>query len=244
MQFTDQGYVLSVRRHAETSGIVKLLSREHGMVAGAVRGVGGKNARGLWQPGNRVIFTWNARLAEHLGSLAGELAEPVAAHAMRDAGALSALSSALAMTERLMPEHEPHRALFSAIEALMESILAGGQWQEPYCRFELALLSECGFRLDLAHCAATGATEDLIYVSPKSGRAVSRSAGEPYKDKLLPLPAFLTSSPLTSLTNTSLTSSLRLTGYFLEHWVFAPHGWRLPPARERLTQQLGKMSCL
>lgn len=237
MHFTDQGFVVAVRRHAESTGILKIFSKEHGLVSGVARGIGGKNARGLWQPGNRVLFTWSARLADQLGTFSGELLEPVAAHAMQNAAMLEAVSAMATLVSSLMPEREAHRHLFMALENFTQALLEGNRWQEYYARFELALLSECGFRLDLEECAATGSREELIHVSPKSGRAVSRGAGMPYRDRLLPLPAFLRDSNCAAEPS-EIADALQLTGYFIIHWVLSPHGWNMPASRNRLAAQL------
>lgn len=251
MHFTDRAIVLSARRHAESSGIVRVLTQAHGLCAGIVRGIASRTNRGVYQTGNLLLVTWKARVSEQLGAFHAELLEPAAALIMQDAAKLSALTSAAALTERLLPEREPHATLFDAMLLLTDALEHDDQWPEAYARFELELLASCGFRLDLARCAATGVTEDLIYVSPRTGRAVSRAAGEPYKDRLLLLPGFLISPrvggdplPLDSRLRGNILeilASLRLTGYFLEQWLLHPHGWTLPAARQRLVDALVSM---
>ena len=190
MQWTDEGIVLGVKRHGETSVIVELMTHERGRHLGLVRGGTGTRLRGVLQPGNSLRATWRARLDEHLGHYvveginlraAGFLA---AAHAVHGVTHLAALC-------RLLAEREPHARVFAALEAILDSLDDPLVAAPLIARFELAFLAELGFGLDLASCAATGATADLIYVSPRTGRAVSRAAGEAYRDKLLRLPGFL-----------------------------------------------------
>ncbi len=239
MQFTDAAIILTTRKLGEHSIMVRALTQEHGVYAGAVRGGHSKQQRGLWQPGNQVDLTWKARLAEQVGSFSGELHEAVAAYAMQDRAALSALTSATTLIHTLVPERAPHPMLYRALHDFTQAIVTK-EWQLAYARFELALLSECGFQLDLSSCAATGRKEDLIYVSPKSGHAVSREAGVPYHEKMLPLPAFILSGHHTA-TPPDIRDSLRLTGYFLEHWLLIPHEKSIPAARKRLVEML---SCI
>ncbi len=234
MEWTDDGIVLSARRHGEGNAIVQLLTRAHGRHAGMVRGGSGRRARGTYQPGNEVRATWRARLAEHLGNYT---CEPLTSHAaaiMAHRGALAALSAACALVEAALPERAPHPELHDATLGLLHALDHGaeGGWAEAYVRWELGFLAEMGFGLDLARCAATGRNDELVYVSPKSGRAVSASAGEPYRDKLLPLPAFLTGRDAPDAA--AVDQALHLTGHFLEHHIFGGPGRTLPPARLRL----------
>ena len=196
MHWSDAAIIVSVRKHGESSAVVRVLAREHGVFTGVVRSANSKNNRGIIQIGNVVSSTWQARIAQQLGMFKLELLESHAAYLMQDAGKLAALSSACALTEISLPERHPYPKLFSALHELLHSLSHSENWQEEYVKFELALLSESGFGLDLSTCAATGQTHDLIYVSPKSGRAVSREAGEPYREKLLALPSFLQLYPL------------------------------------------------
>ena len=190
MQWTDDGIVLGAKRHGESSVILELLTHERGRHLGLVRGGAGTRLRGVLQPGNSLRATWRARLDEHLGHYvveginlraAGFLG---AAHAVHGVTHLSALC-------RLLAEREPHARIFSALEAILDRIEDARAAATSIARFELAFLAELGFGLDLAACAASGTTADLIYVSPRSGRAVSRAAGEDYRDKLMRLPGFL-----------------------------------------------------
>ncbi len=229
MEWSDDAIVLSARRHGESSAIVILMTRDHGRHAGLVRG--GKRA--IAQPGNRVHAHWRARLAEHLGTFRCELTNAFAARLMDDAARLSGLSAACALVEATMPERQPHAAVFDGLGAFL-STLEGETWPQAYVEWELGLLRELGFGLDLSRCAATGGDERLVYVSPKSGRAVSASAGEPYKDKLLALPGFLLPGGGAGGTD-EVADGFRLTGYFLERHAL---DGGLPAARERLGRRL------
>lgn len=240
MHWGDNAIILSVRKHGETSAVVRMLAREHGVYAGVVKGVTSKSNRGIFQLGNVVDAKWSARLSEHLGMFKTELVTPHAAHVMNDAAKLSALTSACAMVELSLPERHPYPRLYELFLQFLVDMHDNDHWLEDYVSLELDLLAEAGFGLDLSRCAATGTTEELIYVSPKSGRAVCREAGEPYRKKMLPLPGFLLPSPGGgSLGNIEETlAGLRLSGYFLTHWLLEPHNRKLPPARARLLQIL------
>jgi DNA repair protein RecO (recombination protein O) len=235
MEWNDEGIVLSVRRHGETSAVADLLTREHGRHGGLVKGGAGKAARGALQPGNRLLVTWKARLEEHLGNVTWELVAAHGAAWLDDRRRLAGLAAACAMAEATLPEREPHSAAFNGLVALLGG-LADEDWPCLYVHWELGLLAELGFGLDLSRCAATGANDGLAYVSPRSGRAVSLSAGEPYRGKLLPLPAFLLEGR--AGTAEEVLAGLCLTGHFLERHVLGPHGKALPAARSRLVERL------
>ena len=242
MDWSDEAAVLSVRKHGESGVIAQLLTRGHGRHAGLVRGGAGRRARGVFQPGNRVTAQWRARLNEHLGTFTCELLESNAAELLESPDLLAGLSAACATAEGSLPEREPHSAVFFGFTALVDALKAAaksadqGRWAEAYIRWELGLLGELGFGLDLTKCASTGRNDNLAYVSPKSGRAVSLSAGEEYRDRLLPLPKFLVEKAEPS--EKDIADGLKLTGYFLERHVFAPHDRKLPAARTRLADRL------
>ncbi|MPY71463.1 MAG: DNA repair protein RecO [Alphaproteobacteria bacterium] len=241
MEWIDDGFVLGARKHGESAVIVTLLTREHGRHAGLVRGGAGARARGVWQPGNLLRVTWRARLAEHLGNFTAELLRSHAAGLLDERLPLLALSSATALVEAALPEREPHPALFEGLAGLLAALPHPG-WAAAYVRWELALLTELGFGLDLGSCAATGAAEGLTYVSPRSGRAVSAAAGEAWRDRLLPLPGFLTQGPSQETTANTIADGLRLTGYFLARHALGPDARALPPARARLADALAEVA--
>ena len=235
MEWTDQGIVLSSRRHGETSAVATLLTREQGRHSGLVRGGSGKRMRGILQPGNLIDAHWRARLAEHLGTLTCELSHAYAAAVLTDPVRLAALSSACTVAEAALPERAAYPAVYDGLVALLDAIEQDA-WPAAYVHWELGLLGELGFGLDLSHCAATGRNDQLAYVSPKSGQAVSLAAGEPYKDRLLPLPAFLLGNGH-EVGEAEIAEGLRLTGFFLERHVFAHRKAGEPAARRRLVQR-------
>ncbi len=195
MEWSDRGIVLSSRPHGESGLVASLLTHSHGRHAGFVPGGVSRRARPIWQPGNLVEVNWRARLAEQLGNYAGELREPHAARALDDAPELAGLVAACAMVDAALPEREPHPAVFEGFHAFLAALGHAG-WPVIYVKLELGLLQELGVGLDLEKCAVSGATDDLGYVSPKTGRAVSSAAAEPYKGRLLALPAFLSTGGL------------------------------------------------
>lgn len=234
MDWSDEGIVLSARAHGENGLIASLLTREHGRHAGFVPGGASRRLRPTWQPGNVVAVEWRARLAEQLGNYSAELREPHAARVLDDAAALAGLAAVCALLESALPEREPHAAVFLAGRALLGALGHDG-WPALYVRLELGLLQELGFGLDLEACAATGATEDLVWVSPRTGRAVSRAAGEAYRDRLLALPPFLVQGGLPADAE-DLVRGLELTGHFLERHVFWPQNKPLPAPRARFME--------
>jgi DNA repair protein RecO (recombination protein O) len=236
VQWQDEGLVLAVRRHGESSAVASLLTRAHGRHAGLVRGGTGRTARPVWQPGNRLQIAWRARLPEQLGSFTGELLTPTAAFLLDDPGRLAGVSSACALLDATLPERDPHPGLYDALLEWLDELVHGGTWREDYVRFELALLADLGFGLDLSACAVTGATDDLAFVSPKSGRAVSRAGAGAYAPRLLPLPPFLTGRQPADLAQ--VQDGLRLTGAFLRRHIFDASERPMPAARERLSSWL------
>lgn len=239
MDWRDQGFVLAARRHGEGDAILTLLTREHGRHLGIVKGGSSKRQRAVVEIGNRVTADWHARLAEHLGRFAVELAAPHAAIVLSDPARLAALSAACATLDAALPEREPHPDIFDEFAALAAALSeAEPGWPADFVRWEARLLSALGFGLDLSQCAVTGATDGLAYVSPKTGRAVTAEAGKLHKDRLLPLPAFLL-TPQAAPMRDELIAGLRLTGYFLDRHVFAhapKHG--AADARARLVERL------
>ncbi len=242
MQWTDEGIILSGRRHGESSLVLSLLTREHGRHAGLARGAAGPRRAGEMQPGNRVEATWRARLADHLGAYR---IEPVAASGARlldDSLALVGLQSTCALLEATLPEREAHPVLFEAMASLLETMEGSEVWPAVLVRFELGLLRELGFGLDLSACALTGAREGLAYVSPKSGRAVTAEAGAAWKERLFRLPGFLLGAQSGGLTSGDVNDGLALTGHFLEHHVLAMANKPMPDARLRLVEQFLKLA--
>lgn len=230
MDWTDDGIVLGLRKHGENDTIVTLFTAEHGRHLGIVHGGNGRRVRGIYQPGNRVRARWRARLSEHLGSFTCELGKSYAGVALDDPLRLAALTSACAVANASLPERELHATAYQGFLDFLAA-LDGEDWPSAYVRWELRLLAELGYGLDLATCAATGRVEDLLYVSPKSGHAVSAEAGAPYENRLLPLPAFLTGEA--AWDQAAIRDGLKLTGHFLARHVFAARKEGEPAARSR-----------
>lgn len=240
MQLTDEAIILSSSKYGENSGIVCALTENNGVYKGLVRGITGKTQRGIFQPGNIVELTWRARLSEHLGNFSAGLIHSGAVGIMDEPIKLAALSSLCATLEATLQERDPAQTIYAHFQQFL-SQLAADSWQKSYVMLELELLNQLGYGLDLSECAATGTTHELIYVSPKSGRAVSRSAGLPYCDKLLKLPDFLleeatTHQPLP----TSINDGITLCGYFLDKYYFSPNNITQPQARARFAGMLKK----
>ena len=250
MEWTDDAIVLSARRHGETSLVVQVLTEEHGRHAGLARGGASRRQRPVYLPGNEVRATWRSRLAEHLGILTAELQAGRAGQWIDDPLRLGGISAACAIAEASLPERAPAPAVYRGLLALLDA-LEREDWGEAYVAWEIALLGELGFGLDLERCAATGRNDRLAFVSPNSGRAVSLSAGEPYADRLLRLPDFLnggadagagsgsgSGAGLGGVSWPDIADGLKIGGHFLERHVFAAHDQPLPPARLRFAEQV------
>jgi DNA repair protein RecO (recombination protein O) len=232
MEWSEEAVVLSTRRHGESSIIVEAMTRGRGRHLGLVRGGRSRRMRPVLQAGNSVAVTWRARLDEHLGNFSVEPVAERAAALMVSAAASFAMQT-IAAHLRLLPERDPHPRLYDGLTAMLDCLDDPALGAELMVRFELLLLEELGFGLDLSCCAATGAHEDLVYVSPKSGRAVSRAAGAPYENRMLRLPRFLLERPAQRPPGrNALDQGFRLTGYFLERRALEPRGLAPSPARE------------
>ena len=233
MEWTDEGIVLGVRRHGESSAIVELLTRGHGRHLGLVRGGSGSRMRPLLQPGNSVRAVWRARLDEHLGYYLIEGTRLRAATVLASSHAVYGVTH-LASLARLLPERDPHQEIYDMLDRTLNDFDDIGEAAVHLVKFELAMLTELGFGLDLETCAATGATTELIYVSPKSGAAVSRQAGDPWRDRLLRLPAFLRAGGggPNRWSDQDLQAGFELTGWFLLRHVLEPRGQGHSDARE------------
>jgi len=235
MQWTDEGIVLGMKRHGEANAILEVMTCGHGRHLGLVRGGAGSRLRPVLQPGNRISSTWRARLDEHLGHYVVEGLDARAASFLLVPHALFGVTHLAALC-RLLPERDPHPQIHDMLDEVLDGLTDPRRAAPSVARFELQLLAELGFGLDLASCAATGGETDLVYVSPKSGRAVSRQAGEPWKDRLLPLPAFLREDyagdpSLRDVAPKDVADGFALTGFFLVRHVLEPRGLNLADAR-------------
>jgi DNA repair protein RecO (recombination protein O) len=236
MEWRDQGAVLAVRRHGENSAIVELFTESHGRHAGVVRGGAGRKLAPLLQPGAQLEVTWRARLEDHLGAYA---VEPLKSRAelMADRAALAGLNAVTGLLHFALPEREPHPVLYQRTMSVLDMLGGSDLWPLAYLRWEMALLEELGFGLDLSACAVTGMRDDLAYVSPKSGRAVSAEGAGEWADRLLPLPPEMLGAGDGRREN--VLAGLRTTGHFLARWLAPALGDRpLPEARARLVDRL------
>jgi DNA repair protein RecO (recombination protein O) len=238
MHWTDEGIVLGVKRHGEASGILELLTHAHGRHLGLVRGGFSSRLKPILQPGNSVSATWRARLDEHLGTYT---VEPLTLRAANFFAAPHAVYGVmhLAALMRLLPERDPHEDLHDALAGILDRLDDAGVAAPMVVRFELQLLAELGFGLDLAQCAATGARDELDFVSPKSGRAVSRAAAAPYADRMLRLPAFLR-EPDARPHGRDLADGFALTAFFLMRHVLEPRGLILADERAHFIAALNR----
>jgi DNA repair protein RecO (recombination protein O) len=232
MEWRDQGVLLAVRKHGENSAIIEVFTAEHGRHAGVVRGASSRKMTPVLQPGAQLDVTWRARLADHLGSYSVEPLRSRAAAVMGDRLTLSALNSICALLAFALPEREAHDALYQRSVTLFDLLGNTEGWPLAYLRWELALLEDLGFGLDLRRCAVNGSRDDLAYVSPKSGRAVSAEGAGEWADRLLPLPLCLLGQG--PAPDSEIIDGLRLTGHFLTHWLAHSLGNKpLPAARQR-----------
>ncbi len=237
MEFHEEAFVLSARAHGDTGVVVDLLTETHGRHAAYVAGGASRKMKPFLQPGSRVIADYRARTSDHLGSARLEAMGEGASALFDDPLALTGLAAATAVTQGALPEREAHPGAFLAFEALMGAFQIPEVWPAIFVRFEAGLLEDLGFGLDLSRCAATGTMDDLIWVSPRTGRAVSREAGAPYADKMLKLPPFMLGAQA-GLGDGDVGAGLDLTGHFLEQFVFHPQNKPLPPARDWMVGKL------
>ncbi len=237
MDFTDDGIILSARSHGETAAIAEIFTPHHGKWAGLVYGGQGRTQRPILQPGNAVRAAWKGRVDESLGFFTLELTRARAGELMQERLSLAGLTAACSVAVASLPERQAHPRVYHTMRILLDHLDDIDIWPALMARWELGLLAELGFGLSLDHCAATGAREDLVYVSPKSASAVSRAAGEPYKDRLLPLPAFLRDAAAPA-TLADTIDALHTTGHFIETRILHATNADMPEARRRLIDLL------
>jgi DNA repair protein RecO (recombination protein O) len=240
MQWTDDAIVLGVRRHGESAAILELFTREHGRHFGLARGARSPRHAAALQPGNSVRATWTARLDEQLGRFQTEVTQHRAARLIGHPVGLFGVQH-VAWLIRLLAEREPHGDLFNAVEVIVDALDAPPMAAELLVQLEMAILEALGFGLDLGQCALTGRNDDLAYISPRTGRAATRSAGEAYADRLLPLPRFLVDRrPFDPPTAADIAAGFRLTGHFLDRHVLTPRGIANPDVRDGLISALAR----
>jgi DNA repair protein RecO (recombination protein O) len=239
MEWRDQGILLSSRRHAETSAIIEVFTPNQGRHAGIVRGGTSRKIAPILQPGAQLDLTWRARLQDHIGAFVVEPVRSRAAIAMGGRLALAGLNAVTSLISFSLPEREAHLPLYSRTESLLDLLGQDEIWPLAYLQWELSLLTELGYGLDLSECAVTGATDELVYVSPKSGRAVSREGAGEWADRLLPLPNVLRG--IGAADDAEILLGFRTTGYFLEMRLAADLGSKpLPEARARYVEAFNR----
>lgn len=239
MEWRDQGILLSTRRHGETSAIIEVFTPQQGRHAGVVRGGTSRKIAPILQPGAQLDVAWRARLEDHIGSFSVEPVRSRAAVAMGDRMALAGLNAVTAMLSFCLPEREPHPALYHRTQTLLDLLDQGDLWPLAFLRWEIDLLEEMGYALELNACAVTGATEGLTYVSPKSGRAVSAQGAGEWADRLLPLPEVMRG--LGEAPDSEISQAFVTTGYFLsEHLAKDLGGKPLPEARARFVDAFNR----
>ena len=239
MDWREAGTVLSVRRHGESAAIIEVFTREHGRHAGVVRGGGGRKMAPILQPGAVLDLSWRARLEEHIGAFTVEPLRARSAAILGDRLALAGLNAVCALLHFVLPERAPYPGLYERTETVLDLMVSSEAWPLAYLRWELALLDEMGVGLDLSRCAATGAIDDLIYVSPRTGRAVSKAGAGEWADRMLPLPPALMGHGHGD--PAEIVQGMKTTGYFLEHKLAHQLGDKpLPEARRRLMDLLAR----
>ena len=234
MEWQDEGMVLQARSHGETDAVVSLLTFDHGRHLGLVKGGASRKVRPVLQPGNRVACRWRARLPDHLGSWAIDPIRLYAALLLEEPMRLAAAASATALLDETLAEREAHPDLFAALVALMGHLATGEDWPRTYVRFELLLLGSLGYGLNLSACAVTGQTQGLLYVSPRTGRAVTAEGAGALADRLLPLPGFLLDD--VAADDRAIAAGLRLAGHFLDRHILEPADKDMPLARARFVE--------
>ena len=239
IEWRDEGAVLTVRPHGESAAIIEVFTAGHGRHAGVVRGGAGRRMAPLLQPGAQVEVVWRARLPDHLGAFAVEPLRSRAAQVMGDRLALAGLNAVAALLAQVLPEREAHGALYARTVQLLDLLGQSEVWPLAYLRWEMALLEEMGFGLDLTVCAVTGQSGDLAHVSPRTGRAVSRAAAGVWAERLLPLPPVMLGQG--EATGAEVAAALAVTGHFLDRRLFASLGDRpVPAARARLLAEIAR----
>ena len=242
MEWQDEAIVLSASRFGEHDALLEVMTPEHGRSRGFVKAGMSRRNKAVLQPGNKLAVTWRARLETNLGRFQVELVHSPLGLLISDPTRMAALAAVCAVVQSTMPERQKHDGVFDALAGYINLLEAeDGQlsvWGAALARIELGILAELGYGLDLSECAATGTTDGLVYVSPKSGRAVSSEAGAPYKSRLLALPSFMITDSFSEANPADVINGLKLTGFFLERQVWVVTGTGQPDARERFFQYI------
>jgi DNA repair protein RecO (recombination protein O) len=238
MIIEDEGIIISKLKYGENSLIIKIFTRENGVCSGLLKGI--KKYGAVAQVGNFVKTEWKGRLTEHLGNFSLELLKPYSSDFFSCYKKMLALNSASAVLAKVMPEKESYKQLYFSYIQLLDS-LRGENWVQDYVMFELNVLQTMGFGLDLASCVATGTTSELVYISPKSGAAVSRDAGQAYHDKLFQMPTFFRDGSEKATSNTQeILEGLRITRYFMAKYLFAEFNYSMPSVCHEFFENITK----
>ncbi len=241
MEWRDTGVLLGLRRHGETAAIIDVFTPDHGRHLGVVRGGTSRKIAPHLQPGAQLDLVWRARLEDHLGAFTVEPVFSRSAAAMADRTGLAGLNAALALLSFCLPERAPHPDLYARTLALLDHLETPALFPLAYLGWEQRLLEDMGFGLSLDRCAVTGGADDLAFVSPRSGRAVSRAGAGAWADRLLPLPPVL-QRPYDA-PRTEIAQALAVTGHFLgQHLAPALGDKPLPTARQRFVDGLARQN--
>lgn len=236
MEWQGDGLILNTRKHGENSAIIDVLTRDKGRHMGLVRGGRSRTMRPVLQAGNLVNVVWRARLEDHLGAFSVDPHRMIVAGIIDDVHRLAGLTTITTLAS-LLPEREPHPRIYDASMLLIEHLQDDAIWPAVLVKWEMGLLEELGFGLDLSKCAVSGETAGLTHVSPRTGRAVCAREADPWKDKLLALPAFVTGTS-GAASNAEIVQGLKLTGHFLARHIFEPRGVSVPEQRQRILRWL------
>lgn len=240
IEWRDEGALLKVRKHGESSAIIDVFTAQHGRAVGVVRGGTSRKIAPTLQPGTQIDVTWKARLEDHLGTFTVEPVRSRAAQVLSDRVALAGLNAVTSGLAFVLPERAPYPRLYGITIPLLDLLGQTDVWPLAYLQWEVAVLDDMGFGLDLSACAATGSDDDLIYVSPRTGRAVSRAGAGDWASKLLPLPPILRGEGQGPMSE--ILQALSTTGHFLHHHLAPSLGDRaFPDARARLLDQFKRL---
>lgn len=234
MRWSSEGFVLSLKPHNEKSYILEVLTREHGKHKGLIRGVHSKNIRSIIEPGNEITAHWSGRLETHLGNYSVEGIKSWSSLILSERERLCALTSACSLITTTIAEKQPNENIYSGLKFLIQILTSNNnEWIKDYIIWELNLLTEIGYGLDLSKCAVTNEKNNLVYVSPSTGSAVTEAGAGTYKNKLLRLPKFLIDSKI-SISKEDIDDGLKLSEFFLKKWFFQPNNLNFPESRNRL----------
>lgn len=242
MKWQDNAIILNVTKYSESSAIISMLTENLGLYKGLVRSVKSRNNRGTYLPSNYVLANWNARLPEHLGNFQCEIVKSNACLVMNSFAKLSAINCICSTIESTLAEREAVCDLYLNLQNLIDKITNCDDWEIDYILFELNLISELGFRLNLNTCVVTGQSDDLHYISPKSGSTVCKEKGEPYKNKLFKMPEFFKNNYENyhdhSEKKIDIIEGFKITSYFLDKYFFKPNNIKTPKARINMSEAL------